>query len=98
MRDRSDAPGDLDVGGADPASPLPLDLPVGELVEVRVQYTDGWCDGFEVAAVVPGGYRVQRVSDGGLIPGPTGREDVRLRSPRPWGDGVPSPSDDRRCP
>ena len=55
----------------------------GDSVEVHISYNDSWSTGFEVAAVVAGGYQIRRLSDGFLLPTPTGPDDVRLagRSP-----------------
>ena len=52
-------------------------MKVGEQVEVRVGFTDGWVGGFEIAEVVADGYRVRRHSDGSLLPGSTSTDDVR---------------------
>lgn len=50
---------------------------VGDAVELRVRFTGGWSAGFVVAAKVDGGYRVRRMSDGTLLPGVTGSDDLR---------------------
>ena len=50
----------------------------GEPVQVWVQFTGTWSAGFEIAAVVDGGYQVRRRSDGFLLPAPTSEGDVRL--------------------
>ena len=52
----------------------------GERVQVWVQFTQTWSAGFEIAAVVDGGYQVRRRSDGFLLPAPTGEGDVRLHA------------------
>ena len=59
------------------------DLNVGNSVELHVRYSDSWSAGFEIAAVVAGGYRVKRMSDGSLLPGTTGSKDVRLAGQQP---------------
>lgn len=59
-----------------PTPPVPA-LGVGDQVELRVGFTDGWSEGFEVAELIEGGYHVRRRSDGGLLPAPTGPEDLR---------------------
>jgi len=50
---------------------------VGDHVELYVKYTDRWSGGFEIAAVVEGGYQVRRVSDAMLLPAPTSPSDIR---------------------
>ena len=50
---------------------------VGQLVEVHTKYNDTWSSGFEVAGVVPGGYRLMRTSDRSMLPNVTGETDVR---------------------
>jgi hypothetical protein len=58
--------------------PSPIfEVDVGDPVELRVRFTGGWSGGFLIAAVVDGGYRVFRLSDGTLLPGVTGAADVR---------------------
>lgn len=66
-----------------PAARHRPDLRVGDRVELRVRYTNGWSDGFEVAELVDGGYSVRRLSDGRLLPSPTGQDDVREDNRRP---------------
>jgi hypothetical protein len=53
---------------------------VSDPVEVHVTFTGAWSAGFEVAAVVEGGYQVRRLSDGALLPAPTSPEDIRAAS------------------
>ena len=55
----------------------------GERVQVWVQFTQTWSAGFEIAAVVDGGYQVRRCSDGCLLPAPTSEGDVRLNEVTP---------------
>lgn len=43
-------------------------LQPGSPCEVRRRYDDGFARGFEVAELVPGGYRVKRMSDGAVLP------------------------------
>ena len=57
--------------------PLLDPLGAGDPVEVHVAYNDAWSSGFEVAAVVEGGYQLRRQADHSLLPGPTGPDDVR---------------------
>lgn len=52
-------------------------LEVGTKVEVRRRYDQSWTRGFAVAAVVDGGYRVRRLSDGSLVPAVFTPDDVR---------------------
>lgn len=58
------------------------ELSVGDPVQVHVAYNDAWVNGYEVAAVVAGGYQVRRVADGFMLPSPTGPSDVRRRRDR----------------
>lgn len=52
-------------------------LKPGTKVEVRGRFGGRWSRGFEVAEVLPGAYRVRRLSDGSLIPADFETEDVR---------------------
>lgn len=52
----------------------------GDSVELRVTFSGGWSGGFDVAAVVEGGFIIRRKSDGFLLPGPTSPSDVRQAS------------------
>ena len=52
-------------------------LAVGDRVEVRVAFSGSWAGGFDVAAVVDGGFVIRRRSDGFLLPEPTSPSDVR---------------------
>ena len=56
-------------------------MDIGDAVEVHTSFNDSWARGFEIAAVEGSGYRLRRTSDGVLLPGPTGPEDLRP-SPR----------------
>src|SRR3954463_1276026 len=58
-------------------------MDIGDRVELHSKFTDKWVAGFEVAAVVDGGYQVRRLSDGRLLPEPTGPADIRLLSNPP---------------
>ena len=44
-------------------------LRVGARVEVRNRFDGSWSAGFEVSAVVDGGYRIRRRGDGSELPG-----------------------------
>ena len=55
---------------------------VGDPVELFTAFNGRWSAGFEVAEVLPDGYRVRRLSDGGLLP-PTGPADLRRPPPGP---------------
>jgi len=55
-------------------------LEIGDSVELRVGFSGDWSGGFDVAAVVDGGYVIRRRSDGFLLPGPTSPADVRRSS------------------
>jgi hypothetical protein len=43
-------------------------LTVGTPVEVRSRFTREWSRGFEIAAVLPGGCTLRRMSDNSLLP------------------------------
>jgi len=49
----------------------------GTRVEVRRRFDQNWARGFEVAAVVEGGYLIRRLSDGAILPEPFSPEEVR---------------------
>jgi hypothetical protein len=51
---------------------------IGDQVELRSRFEGTWSSGFEIAAVVDGGYSVRRTYDGELLPAPTGTDDIRL--------------------
>ena len=57
---------------------LAKELEPGDAVEVFTRFNDTWVAGFEVAAIVEGGYQVCRTSDRSLIPGFTSPSDLRL--------------------
>lgn len=59
-----------------------VDLRTGTRIEVHSTFNDSWTPGFEVAAVVSGGYEVRRVSDGSAIPGYTSASDLRVARDR----------------
>ena len=42
----------------------------GALVEVRSRYDGVWVGGLEVVEASPAGYRLRRLSDGRVLPGP----------------------------
>ena len=52
-------------------------MQIGDRVEVHTRYNDSWTAGFEIAEIIPEGYRVRRVSDGTLLPGTTSAADLR---------------------
>ena len=54
---------------------------VGDPVQLRNRFDDTWSSGFEITAVVAGGYRVRRIHDDQLLPDPTGQADVRAAPP-----------------
>ena len=57
---------------------------VGDQVDVHTRFSDSWVGGFEIAEIIPEGYRVRRTSDRSLLPGYTSAADLR---PRPrWID------------
>ena len=53
------------------------ELHVGSRVEVRNRFDGSWSPGFEVSAVVDGGYRIRRRSDGSELPAEFDSDDVR---------------------
>lgn len=60
-------------------------MQVGARVEVHTRFTDTWASGFEIAEVVPDGYRLRRMSDGAMLPEPTSEADLRPAGQhRPW--------------
>jgi hypothetical protein len=56
----------------------------GDAVEVHSSFEDTWAAGFEVVEVVDGGFTLRRLSDGRLLPSPTGPDDVRPASTSRW--------------
>ncbi|HVF73827.1 MAG TPA: hypothetical protein VM938_02160 [Acidimicrobiales bacterium] len=52
-------------------------LKPGTRVEVRSRFEDRWSRGFEVAEVLPDGYRLLRLSDLTVLPAVFGEGDVR---------------------
>jgi len=52
-------------------------LKVGDQVDVHTTFNDSWVGGFEIAEVIPEGYRVCRTSDGSLLPHYTSEPDLR---------------------
>lgn len=59
-------------------------MEVGDAVEIHSAFEDTWSRGFEIAAVVEGGFAVRRLFDGCLLPVPTGMADVRPAQDGPW--------------
>ena len=52
-------------------------MEIGDQVEVHTKFSDSWVSGFEIAEIVPEGFRLRRTSDGSLLPGYTSEADVR---------------------
>lgn len=50
---------------------------VGDRVEVHNRFTGSWSGGFVVDEVAGAGYRLRRLSDGSMLPGITGHDDLR---------------------
>lgn len=71
---------------AEPASPRAHQALVrGMRVEVRNRFDGRWVAGFEVAEVLPGTYRLVRVSDGEELPVAIEADDVRReRTRKTW--------------
>lgn len=59
-------------------------MKVGDAVEVHSSFENTWSQGFQIEAVVEGGFSVRRLSDGLLLPIPTGLADVRPLRDGPW--------------
>jgi hypothetical protein len=60
-------------------------LDVGTPIEVHTRFNDSWSAGFEIAVVLPRGYRVRRTHDHALLPGATSDDDVRpVDDLSPW--------------
>ena len=57
--------------------PPKQELDVGAAVEVRNRFVGKWCDGFEVADQVAGGYVIRRVSDRVVLPAVVTHDEVR---------------------
>ncbi len=53
-------------------------LAVGTRVYVRDRYLGNWCSGFEVAEVLPDGYRLRRMTDHRVFRDLFPFDDVRL--------------------
>jgi hypothetical protein len=49
----------------------------GDRVEVRSRFDGHWARGFVIASKGPDGYRVQRVSDGSVLPAVFSEEEIR---------------------
>jgi hypothetical protein len=47
-------------------------------VEVRNRYDGRWAEGFQVVEERPSGLRLQRLSDGALLPEDFSEDDVRV--------------------
>jgi hypothetical protein len=63
----------------------PPRLVIGDSIEVHTQYDDSWCAGFEIAEVLPDGYRVKRTTDQMMLPAMTCDDDVRsVGKALPW--------------
>ncbi len=68
---------------AEPASARrPQVLKPGMRVEVRNRFDGRWASGFEVAEVLPGTYRIVRLSDGEELPVAIDADDVRRERKR----------------
>lgn len=57
-------------------------LKPGTRVEVRGRFDGTWSRGFEVAEVLPDGYRLKRLSDGTVLPVEFDVDDVRKEKRR----------------
>jgi hypothetical protein len=72
-------------------------LDVGTTVYVRDRFLGNWCSGFEVAEVLPDGYRLLRLTDHRVFPDVFSFDDVHLeRRANPRGEGNDSLVDARR--
>jgi hypothetical protein len=52
-------------------------MQAGDKVQVYSAFNDTWARGFEIAEVIPDGFRVRRVSDGAVLPSRTSADDLR---------------------
>jgi len=78
--------------------PVPV-LDVGISVDVRDRFLGNWCSGFEVAEVLPDGYRLLRLTDRRVFPDVFSFDDVRLeRRNKPRVEGTDSLLDRRQLP
>ncbi len=50
---------------------------VGNRVEVKARFDGTWSKGFEVADIEDDGYRIRRMTDGGVLPSLFHRNEVR---------------------
>jgi len=60
-----------------PAAGTAETLEPGARVEVRRRFDQSWARGFEVAEILPEGYRIRRRSDGSVLPTDFAAEEVR---------------------
>jgi hypothetical protein len=58
-------------------------LSVGDPVEVRLRFIGDWVSGFRVAQAVDEGYRLERISDGAVLPAVFDPRDVMPVPARP---------------
>jgi len=74
-------------------------LDVGTTVYVRDRFLGNWCSGFEVAEVLPDGYRLLRFTDRRVFPDVFSFDDVRLeRRANPRRESEESLLDQRQFP
>jgi len=74
-------------------------LAVGTTVYVRDRFLGNWCTGFEVAEVLPDGYRLLRFTDRRVFPDVFSFDDVRLeRRANPRRESEESLLDQRQFP
>ena len=64
-------------GGPDVDDTATGPLPLGHRVEVRSRFDRSWARGFEIAEILPRGYRLRRLSDGAVLPADFSPDDVR---------------------
>lgn len=70
--------GPVTTGGGDAAEPgVRSPLAPGTKVDVRNRYQGTWVRGFEIAEVLPDGFRIRRLSDGSILGDLFSRDDVR---------------------
>ena len=53
-------------------------IPVGTEVEVRRRFDQAWARGFAVSDRTTGGYHLQRLSDGAILPVAFPEDDLRI--------------------
>lgn len=75
------------------------ELRVGTRVDVYTRYEPGrWTSGFNIAAVLPDGYLIRRVSDGAVFSETVRRDEVRVVRPVRQEGAIGAPSSANTAP